>query len=135
MGVAVDAIGNVYVADTYSNKIRKITSAGVVSTLAGTGAAGSADGAGGAATFNFPFGVAVDAIGNVYVADTYNRKIRKITPSGSVSTIAGTGTDGSADGAGGAATFSLPFGVAVDANGNVYVADYGNKKIRKLTPQ
>jgi len=130
LGVAVDANGTVYVADTFNNKIRKITAAGVVSTLAGTGAQGSADGAGAAATFNFPYRVAVDANGTVHVADTNNRKIRKIT-AGVVSTLAGTGAQGSADGAGDAATFSSPFGIAVDANGTVYVMDAN--KIRKIT--
>jgi len=133
VGVAVDANGNVYVAD--ANKIRKITAAGVVSTLAGTGAQGSADGAGAVATFNYPIGIAVDSNGTVYVADHDNRKIRKITPSGSVSTIAGTGQDGSTNGSGAEATFRMPKAVAVDAKGSVYVADYLANTIRKLTPQ
>ena len=89
-GVAVDGSGNVYVADTYNNTIRKITPAGVVSTLAGTaGSSGSADGTGSAAQFYYPCGVAVDGSGNVYVADTDNYTIRKITPAGVVSTLAG----------------------------------------------
>jgi len=135
-GVAVDASGNVYVVDTNNNVIRKITSAGVVSTPAGNASMwGSSDGVGVAATFSNPRGVAVDVVGNIYVADFANQKIRKITPAGVVSTIAGTGARGYADGAGTTATFSDPFGVAVDINGNVYVVDYGNNKIRKLTPQ
>ncbi len=133
-GLAVDASGNVYVADTYNNKIRKITSAGVVSTFAGTGSQGDTDGAGASASFNQPYGVAVDGVGNVYVADTYNHKIRKITPSGVVSTLAGTGSAGSNDGAGSSATFSYPYDVAVDSSGNIYVADRNNYKIRKITP-
>jgi sugar lactone lactonase YvrE len=133
-GVAVDASGNVYVADTYNHKIRKITSAGVVSTLAGSGEVDSTDGTGTAASFRNPNGVAVDASGNVYVADTNNHKIRKITPSGVVSTLAGSGIQGSTDATGTAASFNYPSGAAVDASGNVYVADSGNHKIRKITP-
>jgi streptogramin lyase len=135
-GVAVDASGNVYVADSYNNTIRKITPAGAVTTLAGTaGAYGSADGTGSAARFQYPSGVAVDGSGNVYVADTYNNTIRKITPAGVVTTLAGTaGSNGSADGTGSAARFYRPYGVTVDGNGNVYVADTLNYTIRKITP-
>jgi sugar lactone lactonase YvrE len=134
-GVAVDAAGNVYVADSENQKIRKITAAGVVSTLAGSGSQGSADGAGANASFNSPFGVSIDAAGNVYVADSNNYKIRKITAAGVVSTLAGSGSPGNADGAGANATFSWPTGISVDANGVVYVVDTFNNKIRKLTPQ
>ena len=135
-GVAVDAAGTVYVADTNNSTIRKITPAGVVSTLAGTAASnGSADGTGAGARFNNPFGVAVDAAGAVYVADTNNSTIRKITPAGVVTTLAGTaGSGGSADGTGAAARFNVPIGVAVDAAGTVYVADTNNNTIRKITP-
>ena len=133
-GVAVDVAGNVYVADTNNNEIRKITPAGVVTTLAGSGAFGSTDGTGTAASFNLPHGVAVDAAGNVYVADYMNNKIRKISPAGVVTTLAGSGAVGSTDGTDTAATFNHPPGVAVDAAGKVYVADWGNNKIRKLTP-
>ena len=134
-GVAVDSAGNVYVADSSNQTIRKITSAGVVSTLAGlVGNSGSADGTGSAARFYGPSGVAVDSAGNVYVADTGNNTIRRITPSGIVSTLAGlAGSVGSADGTGRAARFYEPHGVAVDSAGNIYVADYSNSTIRKVT--
>jgi sugar lactone lactonase YvrE len=133
-GIAVDASGNVYVADQSNHKIRKITSAGVVTTFAGSGSQGSTDGTGTAASFNYPLGVAVDAVGNVYVADRGNNKIRKITPAGTVTTLAGNGVQGSTDATGTAASFYYPYGVAVDAGGNVYVADQSNHKIRKITP-
>ncbi len=135
-GVATDSAGNVYVADDFNSTIRKITPAGVVSTLAGTaGLSGSTDGTGAAARFNFPQGIATDSAGNVYVADTVNSTIRKITPAGVVSTFAGTaGVSGSADGTGAVAGFNSPFGVATDSAGNVYVADTVNSTIRKITP-
>jgi len=135
-GIAVDSAGNLYVADTFSATIRKITASGSVSTLAGTaGSRGDADGTGSAAQFNNPSGVAVDAAGNVYVADTYNQTIRKITPTGMVTTLAGSvGISGGNDGTGIYALFNQPGGLAVDASGNVYVADTGNATIRKITP-
>jgi MYXO-CTERM domain-containing protein len=133
-GVAVDPAGNVYVSDTGNHKIRKITPAGVVSTLAGAGVSGYADGTGETARFREPSGIAADATGNVYVADWGNHAIRKITPAGVVTTFAGSGgVLGDADGTGSAARFQLPSGVAVDAAGNVYVADTLNHTIRKIT--
>lgn len=133
-GIAVDSAGNVYVADAGNNAIRKITPAGVVSTLAGTGALGFANGPGSSATFANPYGVAVDGSGNVYVGDANNEAIRKISAAGVVSTFAGTGALGFANGPAASATFSLPQGVAVDSTGNVYVVDRDNDAIRKITP-
>ena len=130
-GVAVDLSGNVYVADSWNHKIRKISPDGVVTTLAGS-IAGFADGTGIAAQFTFPCGIAVDATGNVYVGEDGNSKIRKISLTGVVTTLAGT-TGGFADGLSTVAQFSRPSGLAVDATGNVYVADQENHKIRKIT--
>jgi sugar lactone lactonase YvrE len=133
-GVAVDSAGNVYVADFDNHKVRKITPNGTVTTLAGSGQPGFSDGLRNGARFNGPRSVAVDAAGNVYVADHDNNRIRKVEPDGAVTTLAGSDFDGFADGPGAGAQFSAPGGVAVDAAGNVYVADGGNRRIRKITP-
>ena len=134
-GVAVDSTGNVYVADTNSSTIRKITAAGVVTTLAGSpGSVGLTNGTGTAARFSVPFDVAVDSAGNVYVSDHGNHAIRKITPDGVVTTLAGSGSAGNSDGSGTAASFKFPTGVAVDSAGNVFVADTDNQVIRQITP-
>jgi sugar lactone lactonase YvrE len=134
-GVATDASGNVFIADMLNNKIRKITPNGVVSTFAGSGNATYQDGTGTAASFNTPSSVATDAAGNVYVADKNNHLIRKITPAGTVSILAGgVNMPGNSEGPGAAARFNYPAGVAVDNSGNILVADSGNHKIRKITP-
>ncbi|MEI7732004.1 MAG: immunoglobulin domain-containing protein, partial [Verrucomicrobiota bacterium] len=133
-GVAVDGSGNIYVADTYNNTIRKVSPTGVVTTLAGrAGSSGSTDGAGDAARFCYPNGVTVDESGNVYVADTLNQTIRKINPMGTATTVAGSaGNGGSADGTGSTARFNSPSDLAVDGSGNLYVADRNNHTIRKI---
>ncbi|MGH7237936.1 MAG: hypothetical protein ACREGF_05360, partial [Candidatus Saccharimonadales bacterium] len=133
-GVAVDASGNIYVADWGNNLIRKIAPGGVVSTFAGSGFAGYNDGTGTLASFTQPSGIAIDASGNLFIADAGDNLVRKITPAGTVSTIAGSDTSGFADGAGAAAVFFNPLGVAVDASDNVYVADAGNNLIRLISP-
>jgi len=132
-GIAVDASGNVFVADMYNNAIRKITPAGVVSTYAGSGTAAYADGIGTAASFYYPSGVAVDASGNVYVADTYNHVIRRITTGRTVSSFAGNGNAGITNGTGVAATFYYPMNITVDASNNVYVSDQSYNFIRKIS--
>ncbi len=145
--VAVDRDGNVIVADAANNRIRKVTPAGVVTTLAGgPRSLGDADGTGSAARFNCPMGVAVDNAGNVFVADNFNHTIRKVGPVGVVTTLAGNASitghigpvvgpvGGYADGTGKGARFHFPEGVAVDSAGNVFVADSGNSTIRKVTP-
>jgi sugar lactone lactonase YvrE len=150
-GVAVDGEGDVYVTDTQNHTIRKVTPTGVVTTLAGNASisgygwsmGGSTDGTGSEARFNYPWGVAVDKAGTIYVADSLNHTIRKVTRAGVVSTLAGqTGLTGpaalanvgSADRTGNAARFRGPQRVAVDSTGNVYVADTGNRTIRRITP-
>jgi sugar lactone lactonase YvrE len=136
-GIALDSSGNLYVADKKNNVIRKISSSGVVTTVAGTAsnAGGSANGTGTAASFNQPAGVVVDSGGNIYVADSGNNVIRKITSAGVVTTLAGVvGQSGAANSASGvSATFNTPYDVAVDGSGNVYVAEFGNNAIRKVT--
>jgi sugar lactone lactonase YvrE len=131
--IAFDKAGNVYVADTVNQRIRKITPAGAVSTLAGSGVQGFADGTGADAMFDHPFGLVVDSKDNLYVADQNNRVIRKITLEGTVTTVAGQpGVAGNAQGVGSQAQFYVPSGLAIDKNDTIYIADYGNHNIRKM---
>lgn len=134
-GIVADKHGNLFVADPGNHCIRKITSAGVVSTIAGSRVAGFADGNGSSAQFNSPGGLTIDASGNILVADTENHCIRKITPSGRVTTIAGRPKFGYEDDLGTFARFSGPTGVAVDSKGIIYVADNRNNCIRKISPK
>jgi sugar lactone lactonase YvrE len=136
IGVASDLAGNLYMADSGNHTIRKIAPSGVVTTLAGIAdKPGSADGIGTAAQFNGPSGLAIDKSENLYVAEMLSHTIRKITPSGVVSTLAGTaGKEGNTDGIGSAARFRRPEGIAIDSGGNLYVVDHGNHAIRKITP-
>lgn len=142
--LTTDSAGNIYVVDRNNQAIRKITPDGTVSTFAGTytipvaskvGVIGFADGNGTTvASFNYPWGITADSAGNLYVTDNGNNTIRKITPAGIVSTIAGkAGSTGSADG-GGVARFNYPTGIVADSSANIYVADYYNHAIRKVTP-
>ena len=134
-GVALDGAGNVFVANYLNSTIMKITPSGVVSTYAGVDTLkGSANGPAASATFYYPNSVAADAAGNVYVSDGVNNLIRKITPDGTVSTLAGSGLPGAVDSTGTKASFNYPAGLTVDAAGNVYVADSNNNLIRKITP-
>ena len=134
-GIIVDSTGNLYVSDTFNQTIRRITSAGAVTTLAGlVGVSGSADGTGTAASFNQPRGLCTDGAGNLYVADTANSSIRKVTSAGVVTTFAGLSTiSGLLDGTGISAWFNQPRDVKIDSSGNLYVADTGNAVIRKIT--
>jgi sugar lactone lactonase YvrE len=135
IGIAIDRNGNIIVADRDSNAIRKVEPNGMLTTIAGQATADYLDGTGTNAKFKNPCGVAVDSNNNIYVADTYNHRIRKITPEGVVTTFAGSGTRAFADGIGTGASFKQPYGLAIDSNNNVIVADWENRRIRKITPQ
>jgi sugar lactone lactonase YvrE len=132
-GLAIDSDGNIYVADTGNNRIRKVTAEGSISTIAGDGTAGYLDGPAAEARFNGPIGVAVDARGNVFVADTYNDRIRMITPNGQVTTVAGGATPGYEDGDRNTSLFDTPCGIAVTPDGTLIVADTGNDRLRRIT--
>jgi sugar lactone lactonase YvrE len=131
--IAIDGNDNIYIADGNNSLIRKITPAGVVTTFAGSGTPGSADGNGTAASFNYPFGLVIDPNGNLYVTDIANNNIRKITPAGDVSTFAGSGIEGSTDGSALSARFSGPIGIVRDQSGNFYVLEQTAAKIRMIT--
>jgi sugar lactone lactonase YvrE len=132
ISIAVNKDGTVYVADSGNNAIREITPDGTITTLAGGKDGGYRDGVGKEARFAWPTGIAVDTSGNIYVCDSHNNKIRRITPAGVVSTIAGGSLPGSSNGPGWRARFNFPTGIWVDSEGNVYVADSGNNMIRKI---
>jgi len=136
-GIARDGTGNLYVADTGNHTIRKVTPAGSVSTFAGTaGIVGSADGTGPAASFFAPTGITIDPVGNLFVTDRGNHTVRVITPQAVVTTLAGAvGSPGSHDDTGTAASFRFPSGIATDSAGNLIVVDTGNHTIRMITPQ
>lgn len=130
-GIAIDAVGTLYFCDTQNNRIRKVTQSGIVTTIAGS-TQGYADGIGTDAQFYNPIGIALDGNGTIYVADTSNNRIRKITPNGVVSTFAGS-TVGDSDGIGNQVHFDSPSSVTTDNIGNVYVCDFNNQKIKKIT--
>jgi len=131
-----DGAGNLYLSAAGNRTIRKISALGIVSVIAGTeGVSGSLDGTGSAAQFFSPAGIAVDSSGTLYVADPNIHSIRRVTAAGVVTTFAGlSGTSGTADGTGASARFNSPYGVVIDAAGNLFVADRGNHAIRKITP-
>ncbi|MEO7650361.1 MAG: hypothetical protein ABIZ80_07820, partial [Bryobacteraceae bacterium] len=137
-GVAVDRLGNVYIADAGAHRVRKVNTSGAILTLAGDGTPGfSGDGGrSDLARLNAPYGVAADSAGNVYVADLGNHRVRKITPEGTISTVAGTGDKGDL-GDGGSATsaqLTSPRNLAFDSAGNLYISDFEAHRIRKVTP-
>ena len=141
VAIAIDSAGNLYIADSNNSVIRKVTaSTGIITTIAGQGpTAANYSGDGGPAIFahiNHPKGVAVDAAGNVYISDTFNQRIRVVSPSGIINTVVGTGVLGySGDGAAAiSAQLNFPAGLTIDSAGNIYIADNGNNVIRQYVP-
>ncbi|WP_333625493.1 DUF6443 domain-containing protein [Sphingobacterium siyangense] len=134
VSICKDASGNFYISDRGNNMVRKISPSGIVTTLAGSTTSGYLDGTGSSARFSEPWGITVDGSGNVYVTDENNRRIRKITPAGVVTTFAGSGSASSVNGTGTAASFYGMKGIAADASGNLYVSEYNGCKVRKITP-
>lgn len=132
--MVADASGNIYICDVYNHRIRKMTPAGVVSTFVGNGTAALVNGTGTAASIYGPNDIARDGSGNFYISDRGNHVVRKVTPAGVVTTLAGAGVRGYAEGTGTAAKFNAPAGISVDGSGNVYIVDEGNYRIRKITP-
>lgn len=133
-GLALDDAGNLYVTEFDGHRVRKVSPSADVTTFAGSGAAGADDGTGAAATFNRPVGIAVAADGGVYVADSFNHILRRITPAGVVTTFAGSGTLAEQDGTGRAASFAQPFGLALSADGVLFVADIVGNRVRRVSP-
>jgi hypothetical protein len=138
-GLAVDALGNLFIADYYNNRVRKVTPDGVITTVAGTNKSGFSGDSGPAtqARLNSPRGLAVDALGNLFIADYGNHRVRKVTPDGMITTVAGTGGPGFS-GDGGKATdarLNNPVNAAVDTAGNLFVSDWGNYRVRKVSPE
>lgn len=130
-GISADLAGNVYITEYLGHTIRKISSSGYVSTFAGSGSNAFSNGIGTTARFNYPHGVAVDTANNIFVADSYNNRIRSLTVNAVVSVLAGS-SSGVADGVGTSATFFQPSGIAIDSNGVKYVTDTLNNKVRKI---
>lgn len=138
IGLAVDGVGNIYIADYLNNRVRKVTPLGIISTFAGNGTFGYS-GDGGLATsaqLRQPNGLTIDGAGNIYIADDFNHCVRRVTPAGIISTFAGTGVQGYS-GDGGPATsaqLNKPYGLTIDRMGNIYIAEYLNHCVRKVTP-
>jgi len=133
-GICIDKEGNIYIADSGNNCVRKIDPEGIVSTFAGTGEAGNKDGDRLSATFNSPTGICTDDNGNFFIADFMNHTIRKIDNEGNVTTLAGSGEPGYSDGFADQAKFNFPRGITIDGYGNLYIGDSWNHRIRKIAP-
>jgi hypothetical protein len=134
VGLVLDSVGNLFVTEPFGNVIRRVSSAGVVTTFAGSSSEGSSNGMGAESTFRFPVGITVDKNNNVYVADRFNHLIRRIDPTGRAVTFAGSGRRGGRDGQGTSATFDEPNGISFDSQGNLYVVEYAAHKIRRISP-